>query len=164
TKKVDLVGFESAGPWVLLARPLCGDAVARTAADVNGFRFDKVRRVDDEMMLPGELKYGGLPALAALTAPGELLMHNQRGTGSGLLHPRPKAVSAGAAGGQRLARSARPRRPRLFSGDSPRSLLLPPSRRQPLRRSRYAGSVDGDISGTLAGIAAGLHGPGGGCH
>ena len=30
TKKVDLVGFDSAGPWVLLARPLCGDAVART--------------------------------------------------------------------------------------------------------------------------------------
>ncbi|MBI1916051.1 MAG: acetylxylan esterase [Planctomycetes bacterium] len=83
TKKVDLVGFDSAGPWVLLARPLCGDAVARTAADVDGFRFDRVRRTDDEMMLPGALKYGGLPALAALTAPGELLTHNQRGTGSG---------------------------------------------------------------------------------
>src|SRR5205814_2415087 len=54
TKKVDLVGFDAAGPWVLLARPLCGDTVARTAADVNGFRFDKVGRVDDEMMLPGE--------------------------------------------------------------------------------------------------------------
>src|SRR5207237_1063967 len=57
TKKVDLVGFDAAGPWVLLARPLCGDTVARTAADVNGFRFDKVRRVADEMMLPGVLKY-----------------------------------------------------------------------------------------------------------
>jgi len=82
-KTVHLVGFEKAGPWVLLARGLCGDVVARTAADGNDFRFDKVRTTDDEMMLPGALKYGGLPALAALAAPGELYVHNDRGTGSG---------------------------------------------------------------------------------
>ena len=52
TKKVHLIGLETAGPWVLLARGLCGDKVARTAADVNGFRFEQVRRVDDAMMLP----------------------------------------------------------------------------------------------------------------
>ncbi|HTU20704.1 MAG TPA: hypothetical protein VMG10_21770 [Gemmataceae bacterium] len=83
-KTVHLVGFDKAGPWVLLARGLCGDAVKRTAADFNGFRFDKVRTTTDEMMLPGGLKYGGLPALAALAAPGELFVHNYRGTGSGL--------------------------------------------------------------------------------
>src|SRR4029079_1557971 len=33
-KKVHLVGFGEAGPWVMLARGLCGEAVARTAADV----------------------------------------------------------------------------------------------------------------------------------
>jgi hypothetical protein len=82
-KTVHLAGFDKAGPWVLLARGLCGDAVARTAADFNGFRFDQVRRTNDEMMLPGALKYGGLPALAALAAPGELYVHNYRGTGSG---------------------------------------------------------------------------------
>jgi hypothetical protein len=82
-KTVHLVGFDKAGPWVLLTRSLCGDAVARTAADFNEFRFDKVRTTDDEMMLPGALKYGGLPALAALAAPGELYVHNHRGTGSG---------------------------------------------------------------------------------
>jgi dienelactone hydrolase len=81
-RTVHLVGFDKAGPWVLLARGLCGDAVARTAADFNDFRFDKVRTTSDEMMLPGGLKYG-LPALAALAAPGELYVHNQRGTGSG---------------------------------------------------------------------------------
>jgi dienelactone hydrolase len=81
-KTVHLVGFDKAGPWVLLARGLCGDAVARTVADVNEFRFDKVRTTSDEMMLPGGLKYG-LPALAALAAPSELYVHNQRGTGSG---------------------------------------------------------------------------------
>jgi dienelactone hydrolase len=83
TEKVHLVGFEKAGPWVMLARGLCGDAVARTAADVNGFRFEKVESVYNEMMLPGAVKYGGLPALTALAAPGELYLHNNRGTGIG---------------------------------------------------------------------------------
>jgi dienelactone hydrolase len=83
TKTVHLLGFEKAGPWVLLARGLCGDGVARTAADFDGFRFDKVRTTTDEMMLPGALKYGGLPALAALAAPSELYVHHYQGTGSG---------------------------------------------------------------------------------
>jgi dienelactone hydrolase len=82
TKKVHLAGFEQAGPWVLLARGLCKDAVARTAADFNRFRFDNVTAVSDEMMLPGALKYGGLPALAGLCAPGELFVHNDQNTGS----------------------------------------------------------------------------------
>jgi hypothetical protein len=50
---------------------------------VNGFRFDRVRETSDEMMLPGALKYGGLAALTALSAPGELYLHNHRGTGMG---------------------------------------------------------------------------------
>ncbi len=83
TEKVDLVGFDKAGPWVLLARGLCGDAVARTAADVDGFRFEKVDTLYNETMLPGALKYGGLPALTALAAPGELYLHNHRGIGMG---------------------------------------------------------------------------------
>jgi dienelactone hydrolase len=83
TEKVHLVGFGKAGPWVLLARGLCGDSVARTAADVDGFRFEKVASDYNEMMLPGAVKYGGLPALTALAAPGELSIHNNRGTGMG---------------------------------------------------------------------------------
>ncbi len=79
TKAVHLVGWEKAGPCVLLARALCGDAVARTAADGDGFRFEEVRSPGDERMLPGALKYGGLPALAGLAAPGELFVHNYRG-------------------------------------------------------------------------------------
>jgi hypothetical protein len=84
-KTVHLVGWESAGPWVVLAKTLAGDAVARTAADLNGFRFEAVKSNDDPMMLPGALKYGGLPAFAALGAPGELLLHNHRQTGTGRL-------------------------------------------------------------------------------
>jgi len=76
TKQVDLVGWDEAGPLVMLARALCGDAVARTAADANGFSFDKVKTTDDPMMLPGAVKYGGLYALTGLAAPGELYLHN----------------------------------------------------------------------------------------
>lgn len=83
TKKVHLVGWGEAGPAVLLARALCGDAVARTAADVNQFCFEKVRTLDDPMMLPGALKYGGLGAFAGLIAPHELFVFNQQGSGSG---------------------------------------------------------------------------------
>jgi dienelactone hydrolase len=75
-RSVDLVGVERAGPWVVLARALCGDAVRRTVADLNGFRWDEVTGTADEMMLPGALKYGGMPALAALCSPGEIYLYN----------------------------------------------------------------------------------------
>jgi len=101
-KKIHLVGWEKAGPWVLLARGLCGDAVARTAADINGFRFEKVETISDEMMLPGAVKYGGLPAFAALAAPGELSIHNNRGTGMGQWV---KAAYAAAGAADRLQTS-----------------------------------------------------------
>lgn len=80
-KKVYLVGTERAGPWVLLASALSNGAVQRTAVDMNRFRFELVLSNNDEMMLPGALKYGGLPALAALCAPGELYLHNAQDTG-----------------------------------------------------------------------------------
>jgi dienelactone hydrolase len=83
TKTVHLLGLDQAGPWTLLARSLCGEAVARTAADFDRFRFERIQATTDEMMLPGALKYGGLPALAALAAPGELFVHNHQGTGAG---------------------------------------------------------------------------------
>jgi hypothetical protein len=88
TREVHLVGTGAAGPWVVLARGLCGDAVARTAADLHGFRFEQVKETNDEMMLPGALKYGGLPAFAALSAPGELFLHNTDGAGLGDLVQR----------------------------------------------------------------------------
>jgi hypothetical protein len=90
---VHLVGFEAAGPWVLLARALClPQAVQRTAADANQFHFGKVKSTTDPMMLPGALKYGGLPAFTALAAPGELFVYNHEGTG--LDHWAPEAYRA----------------------------------------------------------------------
>ena len=106
TKTVHLLGIDQAGPWVLLARPLCGDAVERTAADGAHFRFDKVHAVDDVMMLPGAVKYGGLPAFVALTAPAELFIHNDADTGiEKWLDPVYQAAGA-ADRGQGLSGSA----------------------------------------------------------
>jgi dienelactone hydrolase len=105
TKRVHLLGIGKAGPWVVLARGLCGDAVARTAADADRFRFENVRTTADEMMLPGALKYGGLYGLAAVIAPGELFLHNHRGTGSGG-YLKPAYEAAGAAG--KLTRQSDP--------------------------------------------------------
>ena len=68
-KEIHLAGQGKAGPWVVLARGLCGDTVARTAADMSQFRFEKIASIEDDMMLPGALKYGGLMALAGLAAP-----------------------------------------------------------------------------------------------
>jgi dienelactone hydrolase len=81
-KTIHLLGQGRAGPWVALARGLCGDAVARTAADMNQFRFESILSTEDDMMLPGALKYGGLLTLAGLSAPHELYLHNLEGTGS----------------------------------------------------------------------------------
>lgn len=102
-QKVHLLGRDKAGPWVLLARGLCGEAVARTAADARRFRFDAIQKADDEMMLPGAVKYGGLGGLAALSAPGELLVHQHGGTSSGKWF-KAAYQSAGAAG--KLTRSS----------------------------------------------------------
>lgn len=95
-RTIHLIGWESAGPWVVMARALAGDAVTRTAADLDGFRFENVKK-NDPMMLPGAVKYGGLAAFAALCAPGELLLHNHRGTGTGRLAPEAYRA-AGAEG------------------------------------------------------------------
>src|SRR5206468_3919836 len=73
-KDVSLVGLEGAGPWCLLARGLCGDAVTRTAVEAGGRTFRDVTTVEDALYLPGALRYGDLPALAALAAPGGLYL------------------------------------------------------------------------------------------
>lgn len=71
---IDLVGFQEAGPWVVLARCLCRDRIRRTLADFNEFSFATLTDVSDPMMLPGGLKYGDLLGLARLIAPAELFV------------------------------------------------------------------------------------------
>jgi pimeloyl-ACP methyl ester carboxylesterase len=91
-----LVGWGEFGAIAILAKALAGDAVAKTAADLNQFRFETIKDTADPMMLPGAAKYGGLPAFLALCAPGKVFVHNHRGTASGRL-PRAAYEAAGAA-------------------------------------------------------------------
>jgi dienelactone hydrolase len=93
-KTVHLAGFGKAGPWVVLARALCGDTVSRTVADCDRFAFEDVRTTGDEMMLPGALKYGGLPGLAALCAPGELSLYNEAASSKPTLKDAYQAAEA----------------------------------------------------------------------
>jgi hypothetical protein len=65
-----LIGRGKAGVWVLAARALAGDTVARTAVDLGGFDFDAVRETTDEALLPGAVKYGGIRGLASLAGSG----------------------------------------------------------------------------------------------
>jgi dienelactone hydrolase len=68
--RVSVVGLDGAGPWVAAARAQCGDAIDAAVIDTSGFRFGKVLDLHDPNFLPGGAKYGDVPALLALAAPG----------------------------------------------------------------------------------------------
>jgi dienelactone hydrolase len=95
-KTVHLVGWGEMGVVAILAKALAGDAVTKTAADLNQFRFENIKDTADPMMLPGAVKYGGLGAFLALCAPGEMLAHNHKATASGKLS-KAAYEAAGAA-------------------------------------------------------------------
>ncbi|MBA4188506.1 MAG: hypothetical protein C0467_10920 [Planctomycetaceae bacterium] len=84
-QEVRLVGWAEMGPVAILAKALAGDAVKKTAADINGFNFENIQDANDPMTLPGALKYGGMGGFLGLCAPGEVLVHDQQGTGIGNL-------------------------------------------------------------------------------
>jgi dienelactone hydrolase len=107
-QKILLVGWDKMGPAVIMARAICGDAVDRTAADMSKFRFDTIEKTSDPMMLPGAVKYGGLPAFAALCAPGELFLHDHAGTSSGKIT---KSAYDAAGAADKLLRKPQPATP-----------------------------------------------------
>lgn len=71
-ERIDLAGFGTAALWAAAAKAQAGEAVARLAIDTAGFRFAKLTDLAAPEFLPGIVKYGDLPALVALGAPGEL--------------------------------------------------------------------------------------------
>lgn len=81
--EIALVGWGAFGPVAILASALAGDAVSKTAADIHQFRFDDITKLDDPMLLPGAVKYGGLGAFLALCAPRPALVWDHAGTGIG---------------------------------------------------------------------------------
>jgi hypothetical protein len=94
--QVDLVGFGPAGPWAAAARAQAGAAVARAAIDTAGFRFGKLTSIPDLNFLPGGAKYGDLPGMLALGAPGELWLAGEGPMAPGLVSAA--YTAAGASG------------------------------------------------------------------
>jgi dienelactone hydrolase/pimeloyl-ACP methyl ester carboxylesterase len=78
-KTVHLIGFGELGPAAVLAKAAAGDAVTKLAADLNGFDFAKITDPADPMMLPGALKYGGLPAFLGLCPAADRWTANETG-------------------------------------------------------------------------------------
>lgn len=76
--QIDLVGLAGAGHWVAAARFQAGPAVGRAAVDTSGFRFAAVDDLYHADFLPGAAKYGDLPAVIALGAPGESWLAGER--------------------------------------------------------------------------------------
>jgi hypothetical protein len=66
--KVSIAGLEGAGPWALIAGAIAEPLADRTFADLGRFDFKAVKEPADPMMLPGAVKYGGIPAFAGLCA------------------------------------------------------------------------------------------------
>jgi len=70
SRKLSVVGLGAVGPLVAAARAQSGQAIDQAVIDTGGFRFSKVLEIGDVNFLPGGAKYGDVPALLALGAPG----------------------------------------------------------------------------------------------
>lgn len=83
--RVDLVGVNGGAAWVAAARALAREAVHSAAVDTRGFRFEAVPDIYDVNFLPGGAKYGDLPGILALGAPGRLWVTGEGSTLPALL-------------------------------------------------------------------------------
>jgi dienelactone hydrolase len=108
--KVDIVGLGAAGPWAAAARAQAGAAISRAAVDTDGFRFAKLQSINDLNFLPGGAKYGDLPGMLALAAPGEMWLAGEGAKAPALVAAAYTAEGAsgklqtfGGAGEEKLA-------------------------------------------------------------
>jgi dienelactone hydrolase len=95
TRDLVVAGFNGAGPLVAAARALAGGAIDRAAVDTGGFRFGAVRDMHDVNFLPGGAKYGDLPGMLALNAPGKLWLAGEIQAGAELVTRLYGAAAAG---------------------------------------------------------------------
>ena len=77
SKFVHQVAWEGAGVWALLAKGAAGEAILRSAIDLNNFDFDSIKSVTDENFLPGALKYGGIASFITLCRVGETALYRK---------------------------------------------------------------------------------------
>src|SRR5207247_6438067 len=94
-RQLTVVGMDGAGPWVAAARAQAGAAIDQAVIDTGGFRFSKVLDFFDPNFLPGGAKYGDLPALLALGAPGRTWVAGETAEGLAMAQSQYQARNAG---------------------------------------------------------------------
>ena len=92
--KLTVVGLDGAGPWVAAARAQCGEAIDQAIINTGGFRFGNVLDLHDPNFLPGGAKYGDVPALLALGAPGRTWVGGETAEALALVQNQYKARNA----------------------------------------------------------------------
>lgn len=98
------IGVNGAGPLLAAARMIAGAEFDAAAVDTAGFRFGKLSDWKHADFLPGAVKYGDVPALLALSAPGKLWIGGEAELPA-IVTAAYKAASAApavASGGARL--------------------------------------------------------------
>ncbi|MBI1841973.1 MAG: acetylxylan esterase [Verrucomicrobia bacterium] len=93
-KSVALIGLAGAGHWAAAARAVAGTAVSHAIIDTRGFRFIDVGDIRHPDLLPGGAKYGDLPGMLALSAPGKLWLAGENDSGKAFVTKIYKAASA----------------------------------------------------------------------
>jgi len=73
-KRLHLVATNGTGAIALAARAIAGSKVDKATVHLDGFRFADLKSYRDPNFLPGIVKYGDVPVLAALNAPHELTL------------------------------------------------------------------------------------------
>jgi hypothetical protein len=92
--RLSVVGLDGAGAWVAAARAQCGGAIDQAVIETGGFRFSTILDLWDPNFLPGGAKYGDLPALLALGAPGRLFVAGEAEEGLTLAQAQYQAANA----------------------------------------------------------------------
>jgi hypothetical protein len=92
--RLSLVGLDGAGAWVAAARAQYGGASDQAVIDTGGFRFSAVLDLWEPNFLPGGAKYGDLPALLALGAPGRVFIAGEAEEGLTLAQAQYQAANA----------------------------------------------------------------------
>ncbi|MEA3209059.1 MAG: hypothetical protein QOE70_2116 [Chthoniobacter sp.] len=85
TQTVSIAALDSTGPVAAAARAVAGDAVEAAALESAGFRFGQLLDWHDANFLPAAAKYGDLPGLLALAAPGALYLSGEEEAGAELI-------------------------------------------------------------------------------
>ena len=82
------------GPIVAAARAQLGTALNRAVIDTGGFRFGNVTDLRDVNFVPGGAKYGDLPGMLALGAPGAVFLAGEGSEGPEILQRMYRSVQA----------------------------------------------------------------------